>query len=93
MSDIKPVRNGITFPSEYKKWTAIGSTERIDNGTMRINGRCKDGPIVIAQPGGIWFKMIGKEKADDFVKEFLVEENIPNDRVLYEYGFNIIQAD
>jgi hypothetical protein len=36
LSEIKPAPNGIAFQPEYKDWTAISSTERIDNGTMRI---------------------------------------------------------
>ena len=36
VSDIKPAPNGLTFQAGYKDWTAISSTERIDNGTMRI---------------------------------------------------------
>ncbi len=28
--------NGITFIADYKNWTPISSTQRIDNGTMRI---------------------------------------------------------
>lgn len=50
------------------------------------NGRCKDGPIVISQPDGLWFKGMVKEKAADFVREFLVMNHIPQDDVLYEYG-------
>jgi hypothetical protein len=28
--------NGITYMPDYKKWQAISSTERLDNGTMRV---------------------------------------------------------
>ena len=41
VSDIKPALNGIAFLHRYKDWAAISSTERIDNGTMRIiMGNC-----------------------------------------------------
>jgi (2Fe-2S) ferredoxin len=52
------------------------------------NGRCKDGPIVIAQPDGIWFKGITKEMADGLVLEYLIRRIVPEDLVLYKYGKN-----
>jgi Haem-binding domain/Cytochrome P460 len=33
---VKPSLNGIVYMQEYKDWTAISSTERLDNGTMRV---------------------------------------------------------
>ena len=36
VSNVKPAPNGISFLPDYKNWTAISSTERIDNGTMRV---------------------------------------------------------
>lgn len=71
--------------------TECGLSDEIHTTKTLCNGRCKDGPIVIAQPDGIWFKMMGKEKADAFVKEFLVEQQIPKDKVLYKYGADTIQ--
>jgi (2Fe-2S) ferredoxin len=70
-----------------------GLSDEIHTTKTLCNGRCKDGPIIIAQPDGIWFKMMVKEKAGDFVKEFLVEQHIPKDKVLYEYGSDTIQVD
>jgi len=32
---VQPAPNGIKFPSDYKNWTAISSTDRLDNNTMR----------------------------------------------------------
>src|SRR5512141_2058127 len=52
----------------------FGLTDEIHTTKTLCNGRCKDGPIIISQPDGIWFKMMGKEKADAFVKQFLVEQ-------------------
>jgi hypothetical protein len=36
VSDVKPSPNGIAFMPAYKDWVAVSSTDRIDNGTMRI---------------------------------------------------------
>ncbi len=57
------------------------------------NGRCKDGPIVISIPDGIWFRKMGKEKAKDFVSNFLVGQTVPKDEVLYEYGHYTINTE
>jgi hypothetical protein len=35
-SDVKPELNGLPFMSGYKDWSPISSTERWDNGTMRV---------------------------------------------------------
>jgi Haem-binding domain/Cytochrome P460 len=34
--DIKPMPNGITFMPGYKNWVAVSTTERTENGTMRV---------------------------------------------------------
>lgn len=34
-SNIAPAPNGIEFPSDYKNWIPISSTDRADNGTIR----------------------------------------------------------
>lgn len=33
---VKPAPNGIDFLPEYKNWQAISTTQRLDNGTMRV---------------------------------------------------------
>lgn len=33
---IRPALNGIAFPSDFNTWQVIGTTERWDNGTMRV---------------------------------------------------------
>ena len=33
---VAPAANGIEFPSDYKNWKAISSTDRFDNQTMRV---------------------------------------------------------
>lgn len=34
--NVKPSPNGISFMADYKDWTAISSTERLDDGRMRL---------------------------------------------------------
>ena len=33
---VAPAPNGIEFPSDYKNWKAISTTDRFDNGTLRV---------------------------------------------------------
>jgi len=35
-SDVRPELNGLAFMPDYKDWSPISSTERWDNGTMRV---------------------------------------------------------
>jgi (2Fe-2S) ferredoxin len=63
-----------------------GISEAIHTTKTLCNGRCKDGPIVIAQPEGLWFKKMTKDKAVCFVQNFLVENTASPDDVLYKYG-------
>src|SRR5450755_3138299 len=62
-----------------------GLSDEIHTTKTLCNGRCKDGPIIISQPDGIWFKRMVKEKAEAFVGEFLVRKTVPREFVLYEY--------
>jgi (2Fe-2S) ferredoxin len=66
--------------------TENGLSDVVHTTKTLCNGRCKDGPIVIAQPDGIWFKKITMENAASFVNEFLVMKAIPQDKFLYQYG-------
>jgi (2Fe-2S) ferredoxin len=65
---------------------AIGLTETVHTTKTLCNGRCKDGPVVIAMPKGYWFKKITADKAGQFVDEFLVKGRVPSADVLYLYG-------
>jgi (2Fe-2S) ferredoxin len=67
-----------------------GLADEIHTTKTLCHGRCKDGPIIISQPDGIWFKQMGKEKADAFVGEFLVRQTVPREHVLYVYGWESI---
>lgn len=68
-----------------------GLSDEIHTTKTLCNGRCKDGPIIIAQPDGIWFKKMVKEKAESFVGEYLVRDSIPWEDVLFEYGWEEIK--
>jgi len=35
-ADVRPAPNGLAFPSEYGTWRAISTTDRFDNGTLRV---------------------------------------------------------
>ena len=62
-----------------------GMDESIHTTKTLCNGRCKDGPIVIAQPDGIWFKGITRELAGTLVLEFLICRIVPENLVLFRY--------
>ena len=70
-----------------------GLSDEIHTTKTLCNGRCKDGPIIIAQPAGIWFKKMVKERAEFFVREFLIRDCVPKEYVLYEYGWEFINAE
>jgi (2Fe-2S) ferredoxin len=69
-----------------------GLSDEVHTTKTLCNGRCNDGPIIIAMPDGIWFRKMGKEKAAMFVKEFLLQDQLPQDMVLYKYGSSTIQV-
>ena len=71
---------------------AHGLSDSIHTTKTLCNGRCNDGPVVIAQPDGIWFQKIDTEKAEEFVRQYLVEQQVPWDNVLYAYGQNTIRV-
>lgn len=54
------------------------------------NGRCKDGPIVIAMPEGIWFKQMFANVAGEFVNEYLINNKASEKHILYQYGNDCI---
>lgn len=57
------------------------------------NGRCDDGPVVIAMPEGKWFKNIAPDNAKRFVKEYLVARNGCEKLTLFTYGDTEINTD
>jgi (2Fe-2S) ferredoxin len=69
-----------------------GLLDEIHTTKTLCNGRCKDGPIVIAQPDGLWFKKITKDDAASFINKFLVIKAIPHEKLLYQYGQETIHV-
>jgi (2Fe-2S) ferredoxin len=57
------------------------------------NGRCDDGPVVIIQPNGQWYKEITPEVAKDFVIRGLVKDEPALEKFLYRYGDAIVHSD
>jgi (2Fe-2S) ferredoxin len=51
--------------------------EQIHTTKTLCNGRCKDGPVVIAQPGGVWFKQMTSDCAAEFTRAYLMAGQIP----------------
>lgn len=71
-----------------------GLSESVHTTKTLCNGRCKDGPIVISQPDGIWFKQVTEEKASEFVQEYLLKGRTPDSLRLYAYGeMEVTEAD
>lgn len=56
------------------------------------NGRCKDGPIIISMPDGIWFKQVFPCDAPAFSRIYIIKNEMPEKHLLYEYGSDIIYS-
>jgi (2Fe-2S) ferredoxin len=67
-----------------------GLCEQIHSPKTFCNGRCNDGAILIAIPYGLSFKKMTVDKAVSFVQGFLINEELPNEDILYRYGENEI---
>lgn len=70
----------------------VGFSESVFTTKTLCNGRCNDGPIVISQPCGIWFKQITVDSARDFVKSYIVKGEVPKANRLYAYGEQSIKS-
>jgi (2Fe-2S) ferredoxin len=57
------------------------------------NGRCDDGPIVIIQPDGIWYRHVGANKAQRIVDEHLKNDRPIADLVLYRWGHSTLEDE
>jgi (2Fe-2S) ferredoxin len=53
------------------------------------NDRCKNCPIVIVQPDGVWYNDVTKKVARRIVHEHLLADRIVSDHVLYSYGHRL----
>lgn len=63
-----------------------GVAERVHTTKTLCNGRCNDGPIVISQPDGIWFKEITVASCMAFVSLYILKGEVPEAMRLYSYG-------
>ena len=70
-----------------------GLHEMIHTTKTLCNGRCDDGPVVIVQPEGQWYKEITPEVARDFVIRGLVKDEAVIEKFLYQYGDAIVHSD
>lgn len=79
--------------SEIRKLISqAGLNESVHTSKTLCNGRCKDGPIVISQPDGLWFRQITTEKAAEFFEEYLIKGKAPDHIRLFQYGDMQINA-
>ena len=69
---------------------AQGLQDEIHTTKTLCNGRCSDGPVVIAQPENIWFKEIFPLDANEFVNHFLIDGVPPAEKLLFVYGQSFI---
>jgi len=67
-----------------------GLVDKIHTTKTLCNGRCKDGPVVISMPEGIWFKQVSPESAADFVKDYILNGEIKEKHLLYQYNGGFI---
>lgn len=50
------------------------------------NGRCNDGPVVVAMPDNVWFKEISPDYCGQFVRQYVVGDQVPEEKVLFDYA-------
>ena len=63
-----------------------GYGESVHTTKTLCNGRCNDGPIIISQPDGIWFKEITVQNCGDFINSYITNGVVPPEKRLYGYG-------
>lgn len=65
---------------------ARGLHERVHTTKTLCNGRCDDGPIVIVQPDGLWYKYVDPVMARRIVADHLEGGRPVETHVLYAWG-------
>lgn len=70
-----------------------GLSERVHTTKTYCNGRCNDGPVVIAAPEGKWFKNMTQNNVSRFVTEYLVRQTGCPSLELFTYGDSTIKID
>jgi (2Fe-2S) ferredoxin len=51
----------------------------------RCNGRCKDAPVAIVYPDGIWYKNVTPDVGSNIVRQHLKGGSFLQDHVIYQY--------
>jgi Haem-binding domain/Cytochrome P460 len=70
-AEVQPAPNGLTLPRDYVDWTAVSSTERFDNGTLRVvlgndvARRAVDEHRTNPWPDGTMFAKVAWDQASD----------------------------
>lgn len=59
--------------------------ETIHTTRTRCNGRCKDAPVAIVYPEGVWYKAVTPEAGSKIVKQHLLGGKVLEDLVIYSY--------
>lgn len=72
---------------------ALSLDNQIHTTKTMCNGRCDDGPIVIVQPDGIWYKHVGKKTAKQIAYQHLKNDRVLNEFVLYRWGDEELHTD
>lgn len=52
----------------------------------RCNGRCKDAPVAIVYPSGIWYKNVTPEVGTAIVRSHLAEGHCLEEHAIYQYS-------
>ena len=65
---------------------ARGLDECVHTTKTLCNGRCDDGPVVIVQPDGLWYKYVDPTAARRIVAEHLKAGAAVDAHVLYVWG-------
>ncbi|RYJ44213.1 Ferredoxin [Flavobacterium beibuense] len=69
-----------------------GISDRVHTTITLCNGRCNDGPVVISQPDGIWFKEITADACMAFVNSYIMNGETPESIRLYKYGDAVVNT-
>lgn len=64
----------------------MGKEAEIHTTKTLCNGRCKDGPVLISMPDGIWFRNILAAEVREFLRQFLQRDNAPKEKILFKYN-------